>query len=131
MKQVCIPKIGGPDVLEYTTQPDPSPGPGEVLVRVKACALNHLDLWIGRGVPGRDLDYPHVSGSDGCGRVEAVGDGVDEAWIGRRVVLNAALPRPEAALPGAWPAPTRHVIGEATAGTTSKILCCRVSSDKQ
>ena len=61
--------------------PDPSPGPGEAVVATEASGLNHLDLYVGRGLPGLDDVYPRVPGSDGCGRVEAVGKGADEAWI--------------------------------------------------
>jgi NADPH:quinone reductase-like Zn-dependent oxidoreductase len=71
--------------------PEPAaPGRGEAQVRTLAAALNHLDLWVARGVPGLNLTYPRVSGSDACGVVERVGEGVDPAWVGRRVVLNAA-----------------------------------------
>lgn len=68
----------------------PAPARGEARVRTLAAALNHLDLWVGRGVPGLNLTYPRISGSDACGVVESVGDGVDPAWVGRRVILNAA-----------------------------------------
>ena len=70
-----------------------APEEGEVLVRTLASALNHLDLWVGRGVPGLDLEYPRVGGCDASGVVEAVGEGVDEAWLGRKVIVNAAIDR--------------------------------------
>ena len=53
MKAVVINEHGGPEVLRYTDFPEPSIGPNDVLVRVRACALNHLDLWVRRGLPGR------------------------------------------------------------------------------
>ena len=65
--------------------------PNSVVVKTEASALNHLDLWVGEGMPGLDLTYPRVSGSDGCGIVSEVGDGVDSSWIGKRVLLNAAI----------------------------------------
>ena len=71
-----------------------SPSAGEVVVQTEASALNHLDLWVGMGIPGLDLTFPRVSGSDGCGIVSAVGKGVDEAWLGKRVLLNAAVRQP-------------------------------------
>ncbi|MBY0261243.1 MAG: alcohol dehydrogenase catalytic domain-containing protein, partial [Phycisphaerales bacterium] len=72
--------------------PEPAaPGQGQATVRTLAASLNHLDLWVARGVPGLNLAYPRVSGSDACGIVEAVGPGVDAAWVGRKVVLNAAI----------------------------------------
>ena len=93
--------------------PDPVAAPGECVVRTEASALNHLDLWVGRGLPGLDTVYPHIGGSDGAGLVESVGDGVDEAWIGTRVLLNAAVPQAEARRPGVAPAPPDiRMIGE-------------------
>lgn len=80
--------------------PEPAPpGPGQALVRTLAVALNHLDLWVARGVPGLNLTYPRVGGSDTCGVVESVGAGVSPTWVGKKVILNAAIdvsphPRP-------------------------------------
>jgi len=95
--------------------PEPvDPGPGQVRVGVECSALNHMDLWVARGVPGLDLTYPRISGVDACGRVEAVGPGVDEAWRGRRVTFNAAFPRPDEPRPD-WPEvaePELELIGE-------------------
>lgn len=79
--------------LGFFEDPD-EPGEGEVLVRTLCSALNHLDLWVGRGVPGLELEYPRVGGCDACGVVEAVGEGVDGSWVGRRVIVNAAIPMP-------------------------------------
>ena len=62
-----------------------------VVVKTEASALNHLDLWVGEGMPGLGLTYPRISGSDGCGIVSEVGDGVDSSWVGKRVLLNAAV----------------------------------------
>ena len=106
-----------PNIAVVEDWPEPAPGDGEVLVRTEASALNHLDLWVGRGLPGIDT-YPRVGGSDGCGTVEAVGHGVDDAWIGRRVVLNAAVPHHDAPHPDRAPAPPHlHMLGEAGPGT--------------
>lgn len=69
--------------------------PNGVIVKTEASALNHLDLWVGAGMPGLGLEYPRISGSDGCGIVSTVGDGVDSTWIGKRVLLNAAIPTEE------------------------------------
>ena len=63
MKAVRIHEFGGPEVLRYEDVPDPQPRKDEVLVRVKACAMNHLDLWVRKGIPGVKL--PHILGSDG------------------------------------------------------------------
>ncbi|MHC4429131.1 MAG: zinc-binding dehydrogenase [Planctomycetota bacterium] len=99
--------------------PEPAAGPGEVVVRTEASAMNQLDLYVGRGVPGLELDYPRVTGSDGCGVVESVGEGVDEAWLNRRVVLNAAVPQPRPPHPEAAPLGICeiHMIGEHEHGT--------------
>jgi NADPH:quinone reductase-like Zn-dependent oxidoreductase len=107
MRAIIIERQGAPvlpNVAFVTNHPDPTAGPGEVLVRTEAAALNHLDLWVGRGLPGIDIRYPAISGSDGAGVVEAVGAGVDPAWIGTRVLLNAAVPKPDAAHPSIRPA---------------------------
>ncbi|NNM24644.1 MAG: zinc-binding dehydrogenase, partial [Phycisphaerales bacterium] len=97
---------------------DVEPGPGEVRVRTEASALNHLDLWVGRGVPGADLEFPRISGSDGCGIVDAVGEEVDAAWEGQRVVLNAAVMADAPPRPGVTPTSgVPAVIGEHSHGT--------------
>ncbi|HEX8431753.1 MAG TPA: alcohol dehydrogenase catalytic domain-containing protein [Longimicrobium sp.] len=70
--------------------PAPRPGPGELLVRVRAASLNHLDLWVRRGMPIQTT-MPHIGGSDVAGTVEEVGDGVDAARVGERVVVNPSL----------------------------------------
>ncbi|MFC7139324.1 zinc-binding dehydrogenase [Halosimplex aquaticum] len=82
---------GDRGVIEYAERPDPSPGRGEVLVDVKAGALNHLDVWTRRGLPGIDLDLPHVPGSDAAGVVESVGDGVTRFEPGDRVAVSAGV----------------------------------------
>lgn len=81
---------GGPEVLRIEEIPVPRPGPGEVRLRVRAAALNHLDLWVRRGLP-IETTMPHVGGSDVAGEVEAVGEGVDPGRIGERVVVNPSL----------------------------------------
>lgn len=69
---------GGPEALEWRELPDPEPGPGEVRVEVRACALNHLDLWVRNGVPGHAFPLPLVPGAEIAGDVDAVGAGVDD-----------------------------------------------------
>jgi len=121
MKAAVIAQTGSPvagNIKIVNDWPDPSPGPGEVLVRTEAAALNHLDLWVGRGMPGLNLTYPRISGSDGAGIVESVGAGVDQSWIGKRIVLNAAVPIPEPPQPDRLPSPADiSMIGEHTHGT--------------
>ncbi|RBI63680.1 alcohol dehydrogenase [halophilic archaeon] len=91
MKAVQFTDHGGRDVIEYGEFPDPEPDRDEVLVDVKAGALNHLDVWTRRGLPGIDLDMPHVPGSDGAGEVVAVGDDVTRFEPGDRVALSAGV----------------------------------------
>jgi NADPH:quinone reductase-like Zn-dependent oxidoreductase len=82
---------GGPDKLSYEDLPTPTIGPEEVLVRVKACALNHLDIWIRQGNPAYPMPLPHVSGSDIAGIVEAVGSHVEGIKAGERVLVSPGM----------------------------------------
>lgn len=106
-----------PNVELRTDWPEPdAPHPGWVVVRTLCSAFNHMDLWVGRGIPGLDLEYPRVSGCDACGIVESVGPGVDPSWIGRTVIYNAALPVDRPRTPDEPPrstlAPEYELIGE-------------------
>src|SRR6201984_1793126 len=85
MKAVRIHQFGGPEVLTYEEVPDPKPRPDQVLVRVRACSLNHLDLWVRKGLPGVKL--PHILGSDIAGEVEEVGEYVSDVKPGQRVLV--------------------------------------------
>jgi len=69
MKAVRFHAHGGPDVLRYEDAADPIPVRGEALVRVRACALNHLDLWQRRGMARVQIPFPHISGADVAGEV--------------------------------------------------------------
>lgn len=91
MKALCFYEHGELDVLQYTDVPDPAPGPGQVLVRVRACALNHLDVWVRRGWPGLKLEKPHWTGADVAGEVSALGDGVTGWEVGQRVVVEPGI----------------------------------------
>lgn len=88
MKAVVIHTHGGPEVLRYEETADPKPGPSEVLVRVSACALNHLDVWNRKGLAGRSPALPHVLGNDIAGVVEALGSPVEGVAAGQRVLLS-------------------------------------------
>jgi NADPH:quinone reductase-like Zn-dependent oxidoreductase len=85
MKAVRIHKFGGPEVLTYEDIPDPQLRKDQVLVRVRACALNHLDLWVRKGLPGVKL--PHILGSDAAGEVVELGEYVTGFTPGQRVLL--------------------------------------------
>jgi NADPH:quinone reductase-like Zn-dependent oxidoreductase len=91
LKAVYFHQHGGPEVLEYGEFPTPIPAAGQVLVRLHAAALNHLDLWVRDGWPGIKLEYPHIPGADGAGEVAALGPGVEGWRIGERVVINSNL----------------------------------------
>jgi len=80
---------GGPDVLRVEEIPDPVAGAGEVLVRLHAASLNHLDIWVRRGLPS--VPKPRILGADGAGVVEALGEGVSGLAVGDRVVLNPGM----------------------------------------
>lgn len=91
MKAILFHNHGDTGVLKYTDFPTPDPGKDEVQVRLKAAALNRLDLWVREGWPGLKLDYPHIPGADGAGVVSALGPGVTQWSVGDRVVINANL----------------------------------------
>ena len=76
MKAILIREHGSYDKLRVEDVPDPEPKPNEVLIRVKAAGLNHLDLWVRRGVPGHTFPLPMIPGSDGAGVVQAIGSTV-------------------------------------------------------
>ncbi|MCA9002239.1 MAG: alcohol dehydrogenase, partial [Planctomycetes bacterium] len=65
MQAVQIHAHGGPEVLQVVDIPRPEPGPGEVLCRVLAVSVNHLDIWVRRGMPGFDVPFPRIPGCDG------------------------------------------------------------------
>ncbi len=110
MKAIRIHEDGGPDVLRYEDVPDPEPGDGQVLVRLAAASLNHLDVWVRMGLPS--VPKPRILGADGSGVVEAVGAGVDGLSVGDRVVLN----------PGVEHGATISVIGEHCDGTHCELI---------
>jgi NADPH:quinone reductase-like Zn-dependent oxidoreductase len=89
MKAVRFHAHGGPEVLRYEDAADPQPGPGDALIRVRACALNHLDLWQRRGMERVQIPFPHISGADVAGEVISTPNG--ELGTGRRVMLQPGL----------------------------------------
>lgn len=132
MHAAIITKQGTPvasNVSFVDDWPAPTPAPGEAVVRTETSSLNHLDLWMGRGLPGLDLPYPRVSGSDAAGVIEAVGEGVDPSWIGARVLLNAEIPRPDPMKPNVIPAaPDRLMIGEHTNGGNAAMFTAPIAN---
>jgi NADPH:quinone reductase-like Zn-dependent oxidoreductase len=109
MKAIRIHEDGGPEVLRYEEAPDPVAGEGDVLVRLRAASLNHLDIWVRSGLPS--VPKPRILGADGAGVVEALGEGVSELEPGQRVVINPGIEHGDAI----------HVIGEHTQGTHAEL----------
>ena len=91
MKVARIHQHGGPEVLVYEDAPEPRIKANEILLRVRACALNHLDLFVRGGIPGMKFDMPHVLGSDIAGEVVAVGELCERVKPGWRVLLSPGL----------------------------------------
>jgi zinc-binding alcohol dehydrogenase/oxidoreductase len=109
VRAVRIHEDGGPEVLRLEDAPDPVAGPGEVLIRVKAAALNHIDLWVRQGLPS--VPKPRILGADGAGVVAGLGDGVDGFDEGQEVVIN----------PGLGPDGSK-IVGEHMDGTCAELI---------
>lgn len=131
MKSVVFRQHGGPDVLEVTELPVPEPGNGEVRVRLRAAALNRLDLWVRQGWPGIRLALPHIPGADGAGVVDAVGRGVEAPTTGSRVVLNSNLSCGQCEACGAGQdnrCRTWRLLGEHVPGTYTEFIVIPASN---
>ena len=111
MKAIRIHEDGGPEVLHYEDVPEPAPGSREVLIRLRAASLNHLDVWVRRGLPS--VPKPRILGADGAGIVEALGVGVDGFEPGQRVVINPGVVHDAGRV---------TVIGEHTDGTHAELI---------
>ena len=101
VRAIRIHEDGGPEVLRYEDAPEPEPGPGEVLVRLRAASLNHLDLWVRKGLPS--VPKPRILGADGAGTREDTGE---------PVVINPGIERGEKIL----------VVGEHMDGTHAELV---------
>jgi NADPH:quinone reductase-like Zn-dependent oxidoreductase len=91
MKAIVYATQGGPEVLQYEEVADPQISPYEVLIRIRACALNHLDLWLRMGLPNLPVPLPHIPGSDIAGEIARVGDKVTNVKVGERVLLQPGI----------------------------------------
>src|SRR5438876_4393533 len=87
MKAIVFHRHGGPEVLKYADAPEPALRANDVLVRVKAFALNHLDLWVRRSLPNVPIPLPHIPGSDVAGEIARIGADVTAIRVGQKVVL--------------------------------------------
>ncbi|MEQ1856313.1 MAG: zinc-binding dehydrogenase [Longimicrobiales bacterium] len=90
MRAAVFSEFGGPEVVELRKAPLPEPRAGEVRVKVEASSMNHLDLWVRRGLP-IETPMPHIGGADVAGVVDAVGPGAEHVPIGTRVVVDPSL----------------------------------------
>ena len=126
MKALILRETGGPDSLAVEEMETPAPGAGHARVRIQCAALNRRDYWITVGAYPR-IQFPAVAGSDGAGIVDAVGEGVDESWLGKEVVIYPALE---------WGDDPRcggknfRVLGMPDQGTFAEYICSPISSLK-
>ncbi|MBP6208093.1 MAG: zinc-binding dehydrogenase [Anaerolineales bacterium] len=127
MKTMLFHQHGGPEVLKYEDFPSPEPKAGEVLVQLKAAALNRMDVFVRNGWPGLKLEMPHINGADGAGVVAGLGAGATGGFaVGDRVVVNANLGCGECEfcrsnrdnLCSKW-----HLLGETIRGTYAEYVC--------
>jgi NADPH:quinone reductase-like Zn-dependent oxidoreductase len=91
MNAITLRQHGGPEVLTWEEIPPPEVAPDQVLVRIKAVALNHLDLWIRQGLPHLKLKYPHLLGSDMAGEVVELGSLISDIRLGQKVLIHPGL----------------------------------------
>jgi NADPH:quinone reductase-like Zn-dependent oxidoreductase len=131
MKAVFFERHGELDVLRHGDVPDPVAAPGQAVVRVKACALNYLDIWVRRGWPGLKLEMPHWCGADVAGEIAAVGAGVPGWSPGQRVVIDPGINlvqdeytrRGEASV-----SPGYHILGEHVRGGAAEYVAVPAES---
>ncbi|MBI5824396.1 MAG: zinc-binding dehydrogenase [Chloroflexi bacterium] len=129
MKTILFRQHGGPEVLEYTDFPTPEPKTGEVLVRLRAAALNRMDVFVRNGWPGLKLELPHINGADGAGEIAALGSDISDFKIGDRVAINANLGcgkcdfclNKQDNMCRDW-----HLLGETIRGTYAEFICLPV-----
>jgi NADPH:quinone reductase-like Zn-dependent oxidoreductase len=125
MKAFCFYEHGELDAMRYDDVPDLKPGTGEVLLKVKACALNHLDIWVRRGWRGLNLEMPHWGGGDVAGVIASMGKGVTGWSEGDRVVVDPGLTTLEDRFTRRGEdsiSPGYHVLGEQTRGGFAEYL---------
>jgi NADPH:quinone reductase-like Zn-dependent oxidoreductase len=131
MKAIFFEKHGEIENLKYADIPQPEPKPGEALVRVRAVALNHLDIWVRRGWQGLHLDMPHIGGADVAGEIMAV-NAPGTTWIpGSRVIINPGLITSE----DEWTrkgedslSPGYKILGEQVKGGFAEYVCVPVAN---
>ena len=125
MKALYFEKHGEIDVLQYGDVPDPETGPGEVKVRVRATALNYLDIWVRRGWPGLKLELPHWCGADVAGEIVELGQGVSGWQVGQRVVADPGVNAYEDEFTARGEdcmSPGYHILGEHQRGAAAEYV---------
>jgi len=125
MKALYFKQHGELDVVKYGDVPDLEPGPGEVLIRVRACALNFLDIWVRRGWPSLKLEMPHWCGADVAGEIAGIGPDVSGWQVGQRVVVDPGINHAEDEYTRRGEdsvSPDYHVLGEHMRGGAAEYL---------
>jgi NADPH:quinone reductase-like Zn-dependent oxidoreductase len=131
LKALHFRQHGELDVVRYGDVPDPALQAGQVLVKVRACSINHLDIWVRRGWPGLKLAMPHWSGADVAGEVAQVGEGVAGWKTGQRVVVDPGVSTTEDEFTGRGEAsvsPGYHILGEQVRGGAAEYLAVPASN---
>ena len=134
MRCVVVREHGGFDQLRLEERPVPSPGPGQVRLRMQAIGVNHLDTWVRRGVPGHTFPLPLITSSDGCGVVDALGAGVDASrgiTVGEPMVVlpGVSCGACEACQNGVDQlCRSYHILGESCDGTAAEFVCLPVAN---
>ena len=131
MKALHFKEHGDLDMIQYGEVPDAGPGFGEVLVRVRACAINHLDIWVRRGWPGLKLKMPHWCGADVAGEIAELGEGVSGWEPGQRVAIDPGINTVEDEFTRRGEmsvSPGYHILGEHVRGGAAEYLAVPASN---
>ena len=125
MKALYFEEHGELDVIQYGDVPEPETGPGQIKLRVRATALNYLDIWVRRGWPGLKLEMPHWCGADIAGEIVELGEGVSDWKVGQRVVADPGVNLFEDEYTGRGEdcvSPGYHVLGEHQRGGAAEYV---------
>ena len=131
MKALHFSRHGELDVVQYGDVPDPVLQAGQVLVKVRACAINHLDIWVRRGWPGLNLAMPHWCGADVAGEVAQLGEGVAGWRSGQKVVVDPGVSTREDEFTRRGEpsvSPGYHILGEQVSGGAAEYLAVPASN---